>query len=158
MKNLFFVVLATLTCGSLHSQEGWINEPLDSVEFCGKKFNVPEGCQAYKKDHINGGSAFDMSWLRIPEQFTINTATSRSAEFIKLMGGKVVEKQIKCYLLGNKAKGSVATFQPDQRSFKFLFSVIGKVGKDPVQVLLYLNKFPETDDDLPVFVRQIVRL
>ena len=81
-------------------------------------------------------------------------------QIINQMAGqmkKFKKEPVTCYLLDNQVKGYKISFKTDQGT-SYQLMAYGLANEQLVLVQLSLNKEPKTDDDIPAFPRQMIRL
>lgn len=129
---------------------------IDSVEFCSKKFKVPDDCSTQSKYQVSCDGSF-MFWIYmneqmlgyLPDQF-INGMTREMKDFKK--------EPIVIYLLGKQAKGFKLTYKVEDKLAYQLVSY-GVINGQPVLVQLSLyHQEPRHNVDLPQYARKIMSL
>ena len=81
-------------------------------------------------------------------------------QFVNQMSGqmkKFKKEPITCYMLDKEVKGYKIIFKKDNGTGYQLIAY-GVANGQPVLVQLSLNNEPKTNDDIPEFPRQIIRL
>ena len=81
-------------------------------------------------------------------------------QFVNQMAGqmkKFKKEPITCYLLDKEVKGYKISFKKD-KVIGYQLIAYGVANGQPVLVQLSLDKEPKTNDDIPIFPRQIIRL
>ena len=81
-------------------------------------------------------------------------------QMINQMAGqlkKFRKEPVTCYLLDNPVKGYKISFKTDQGTRHQLMAY-GFANEQLVLVQLSLDREPKTDEDIPAFPRQIIRL
>lgn len=139
------------------SAYGQTTKQVNLLTFASKEFKTPEGCKAESQYQVLCDD-YTMVWLymnnemlkTMPDQ-AVNQLSGQLKDFKK--------KSITVYLLGEEAKGYKISFK-NESTKKTGYQIIayGVANGQPVLVQLSLNKEPKTDDDLPDFPKQIVRL
>jgi len=150
MRYLFTFLLILFTTFSF----GQTNN-VDSLTFCSVKYKVPTGCSAESEYQVMCNK-YSIVWLYMNEQM-LNFMPD---QFISQMAGqmKISKKEpISCYLLDNDAKGYKISFKKG-KEIGYQLIAYGIVNGQPVLVQLSLDKEPKSNDDIPSFPRQIIRL
>ena len=127
----------------------------DTISFCFIKYKIPAGCKATSEYQVTCDD-YSMTWIYLtPQTFhtTPDQMLSQMAEQMK----KFRKEQVSCYLFGNQVKGYKISFKTDQGTGHQLMAY-GRANEQLVLVQLSLNKEPITDDDIPAFPRQMIRL
>lgn len=136
---------------------GQTTKKVELVNFASKEFKVPAGCSASSPYQIEC-SDFKMLWLymndemlkTMPDQ-AINQLSSQLKDFKK--------KKISAFLLGAEVKAFKISFANEANKKRgFQIVVYGIANGQPVLVQLNLEKEPNTNDDLPEFPKQIIKL
>jgi hypothetical protein len=127
----------------------------DTVSFCFIKYEVPPGCKTESAYQVKCDD-YSMSWIYLtPESFQ-----TMPDQVLKQMSGQVKKfkkERINCYLLDTPAKGYKISFKTEQGTQHQLMAY-GFANEQLVLVQLSLNKEPRTNDDIPAFARQMIRL
>jgi hypothetical protein len=128
---------------------------IDSLTFCNTKYKVPTACSAESEYQITCDK-YSIVWLYMNEQM-LNFMPD---QFISQMAGQMKnfkKEPISCYLLDNDAKGYKISFKKGKK-IGYQLIAYGIVNGQPVFVQLSLDKEPKSNDDIPSFPRQIIRL
>ena len=134
---------------------GQTTDKVDSVTFCFIKYKVPIGCTAKSEYQVQCDN-YSIVWLYMNEQMM----QSMPDQFVNQMAGRMEnfkKKSITCYLLDNPVKGYAISFKKDSGTGHQLIAY-GVANGQPVLVQLSLNSEPKTNDDIPEFPRQIIRM
>jgi hypothetical protein len=137
------------------SSFGQVTDKADTVSFCFIKLKVPQGCKAGSEYQIKCDD-YSMSWTYLTPQ----TLQTMPDQLISQMAGqmkKFKKEPVTCYLLDNPVKGYKISFKTDQGIAHQLIAY-GIANEQPVLVQLSLDKEPKTNDDIPAFPRQLIRL
>ena len=134
---------------------GQTSTKIDSLTFCHTKYKAPTGCTVESEYQV-GCDNYSIVWLYMneemlrvmPDQF-INQMAARMKKFKK--------EPIACYLLEKEVKGYKISFKKDKGTGYQLLAY-GVVNGQPVIVQLSLDNEPKTNDDIPEFPRQIIKL
>ena len=143
--HLFFVVIAF----------GQSKTQVDSLTFCFNKYKVPTGCIAESEYQVHCDN-YTMGWIYMNDQML----QIMPEQFITQMSGQMKnfkKEPIVCYLLDKEVKGYKVSFKTDKGIGHQLIA-FGVANGQPVIVQLSLDKEPKTNDDIPEFPRQIIRL
>ena len=127
----------------------------DTVNFCFIKYKIPAGCKAISEYQVKCDD-YSMTWIYLTPQ----TFQSMPDQIINQMAGqmkKFKKEPVTCYLLGNQVKGYKISFKSDQGTGHQLMAW-GLANEQLVLVQLSLDREPKTDDDIPAFPRQMIRL
>jgi hypothetical protein len=144
----FSILFATTSLGQTSTK-------IDSLTFCSNKYKVPTNCTAESEYQINCEN-YSMVWLYMNEQML----QVMPDQFVNQMSGqmkKFKKEPITCYLLDKEAKGYKISFKKDSGTGYRLIAY-GVTNGQPVLVQLSLDKEPKTNDDIPDFPKEIVRL
>jgi len=127
----------------------------DTVNFCFIKYKIPAGCKASSEYQVKCDD-YSMIWIyQTPQTFQ-----TMPDQIINQMAGqmkKFKKEPVTCYLLGNPVKGYKISFKTDKGTGHQLMAW-GLANEQLVLVQLSLDQEPKTDDDIPAFPRQMVRL
>jgi hypothetical protein len=151
MKQFLFFAFLFTTMGSF----GQTSDKRDTISFCFVKFKIPEGCVAESPFQVKCDD-YSMSWIYLTPQALLTTPD----QLISQMSGqlkKFKKEAINCYLFDNQVKGYKISFKTDQGTSHQLMAY-GYANEQPVLVQLLLNKEPQTNEDIPAFPRQMIRL
>jgi hypothetical protein len=127
----------------------------DTVTFCYIKYAVPAGCTAKPNSSVHCEDCV-LTWIYLSAEM-LKTVPD---QLINQMAGqlqKFKKEAVSCYLLGNPAKGYRLSYQM-QGIIVYQLIAYGIANEQPVIVQLSLNKSPQSDDDIPAFARQMIRL
>ncbi|HET7001786.1 MAG TPA: hypothetical protein VFI33_10770 [Puia sp.] len=127
----------------------------DTVNFCFIKYKVPEGCKATSEYQVKCDQ-YSMTWIYLTPQIF----QTMPDQVINQMAGqmkKFKKEPVTCYLLGNPVKGYKISYKTDEGTGHQLIAS-GMANEQLVLVQLSLDREPKTDDDIPAFPRQIIRL
>jgi hypothetical protein len=127
----------------------------DTVNFCFIKFKIPAGCKATSEYQVKCDN-YSMTWIYLTPQ----TFQTMPDQVINQMAGqmkKFKKEPVTCYLLGNPVKGYKISFKTDQGTGHQLMAW-GLANEQLVLVQLSLDREPKTDDDIPAFPGQMIRL
>jgi hypothetical protein len=127
----------------------------DTISFCFIKYKIPTGCKATSEYRVKCDD-YIMNWVYLTSQ---NVQTMPD-QIINQMAGqmkKFKKEAVTCYLLDNPVKGYKISFKTDQGTSHQLMA-FGIANEQPVLVQLSLDQDPKTNDDIPAFPRQIIRL
>jgi hypothetical protein len=127
----------------------------DEISFCFIKYKIPAGCKATSEYQVKCDN-YSMTWIYLTPQ----TFQTMPDQVIKQMAGqmkKFKKEPVTCYLLGNPVKGYKISFKTDQGTGHQLMAW-GLANEQLVLVQLSLDREPKTDDDIPAFPGQMIRL
>jgi hypothetical protein len=150
MKSLLailFIFVAANAVGQANNK--------DTVTFCYIKYPLPAGCKADSASTVKC-DGWQMTWVYLnPEMlqsFTDQLVNKMSGRFKKFK-----EEPINCFLLDNPAKGYELSFQKEGGTVHQLIAY-GFANEQPVFVQVSLDKDPKSNEDIPEFARQMIRL
>jgi len=127
----------------------------DTISFCFIKYKIPAGCTSPSEYQVKCDD-YSMTWMYLtPQNFQ-----TKPDETINQMAGqmkKFKKEPVTCYLLGNPVKGYKISYKTDQGTGHQLMAY-GIANEQLVLVQLSLDKEPKTNDDIPAFPGQMIRL
>jgi hypothetical protein len=126
-----------------------------TISFCFIKYKIPAGCKAASEYQVKCDD-YSMTWIYLTPQ----TFQTMPDQIINQMAGqmkKFKKEPVTCYLLDNQVKGYKISFKTDQGTTHQLMAY-GLANEQFVLVQLSLNKEPQTNEDIPAFPRQMIRL
>ena len=150
--RLYFIALF-ISVGTISF--GQTSTKIDSLTFCFTKYKVPTGCTAESEYQVTCDN-YKINWLYMNEQML----QVMPGKFVNLMAGdlkKFKKEKITCYLLDKEVKGHKISFKND-KEIRYQLIAYGVTNGQPVLVQLSLDIEPKTNDDIPSFPRQILRL
>ena len=127
----------------------------DTITFCYIKYPVPEGCISEPNSSVKC-DGWKLSWIYLSAEM-LQTVPD---QLVSQMAGqlkKFKKEAITCYLLFNPAKGYKLSFKSEDGTAYQLIAY-GIANEQPVIVQLSLTKEPKSNEDIPEFARQIIRL
>jgi hypothetical protein len=134
---------------------GQTSNKVDSLEFCHVRFKVPPGCTAASRYQVICGD-YSMDWLYMTPQM-LQTMPDQFVNQLSKQLKDVKREPIRCYIFNNEVKGYKISFQGSQGTLYQLIAY-GIVNDQPVLAQLSLNREPKTNEDIPPFPGQIIRL
>lgn len=151
MKQLLTILLITTTMVVY----GQASKQIDSLNFCNKKYKVPTECIT-ESEYQAKCDKYLIQWLYMTNEML----ETMPDQFVSQLAGqmkKFKKESITPYLLEQEVKGYKISFKSDGKT---LYQIIayGVANGQPVLVQLSLDKEPRTNDDIPEFARQIVKL
>ena len=134
----------------------------DSIAFCSRNFKVPTSCTT-EENKVKCDSC-EIDWTYMSDVKAKGASDDQKLKgmensFIQ-MGGmleKFKKKRITCYLLNTEVKGYKASYK-SATNMTYEIYASGVVNGQAVSVTFLLNKEPITNDDIPEFARQIIKL
>ena len=99
---------------------------------------------------------YSMTWIYLTPQ----TLQTKPNQILDQMAGqlkKFKKEPVTCFLLDNQVKGYKINYKTDQGTGHQLMAY-GYANEQLVLVQLSLGKEPKTNEDIPVFPRQMIRL
>jgi hypothetical protein len=151
MKQFLIFAFLFITASSF----GQVPDKSDTISFCFIKYKIPPGCKAASEYQVKCDD-YSMTWIYLTPQ-TIQTTPD---QMIKQMAGqmkKFKKEAITCYLLDKQVKGYKISFKTEQGTGHRLMAY-GFANEQLVLVQLSLDKEPKTNEDIPAFPRQMIRL
>jgi hypothetical protein len=151
----FFSILLLLFSTTIFGQTN------DSITFCSQNFKVPTGCST-EKNKIKRDD-FMLSWTYMSDVTRGNSDEEKlkGMEDAYLQMGSWLEKfkkkRITCYLLDKEVKGYKVSYKSD-KTMTYQIYASGVINGESVSVILDTNKELVTNEDIPEFARQIIRL
>lgn len=127
----------------------------DTISFCFMKYKIPAGCTTASEYQVKCAD-YSMTWIYLTPQ-AIQTMPDQIISQLATQTKKFKKEPVTCYLLGNPVKGYKISFKTDQGTSHQLMAY-GVANEQLVLVQLSLDKEPKTDDDIPSFPRQMIRL
>jgi hypothetical protein len=126
----------------------------DSISFCFNKYEIPSswsrnGSFEIKKDDC------DFSWMYVSDDnllFACNGLLNKLETYPGFSKGK-----ISCFILNKRVNGYKVSFKRGNETIYQLIAY-GIINEQPVLVQLALKKDPISNNDIPDFVYQIVRM
>ena len=151
MKQFLFFSFLVMAANSFAQTPG----KGDTISFCFIKYKIPVGCTASSEYQVKCDD-YSMTWIYLtPQSFQ-----TMPDQIIDQMAGqmkKFKKEPVTCYLLGNPVKGYKISFKTDQGTGHQLMAY-GVANEQLVLVQLTLDKEPRTDEDIPAFPGQMIRL
>lgn len=148
--------IATLVVGLLLTTTAFgQTSKIDSLTFCFNKYKVPTGCVAESEYQVKCDN-YSMVWLYMNEQML----QYMPDQFINQLAGqmkKFKKEPVTCYLLDKEVKGYKISFKTDKGT-DYQLIAYGIANGQPVLVQLSLDAEPKTNDNIPDFPKQIIRL
>ncbi len=151
MRHFFIALFILVGTNSF----GQTSTKIDSLTFCFIKYKVPTGCTAESEYQVKCDN-YSIVWLYMNDQML----QVMPDQFVNQMAGqmkKFKKEPITCYLLDKEVKGYKISFKKDKGTGYQLIAY-GVANGQPVLVQLALDNEPKTNDDIPNFPRQIIRL
>ncbi len=151
MKQFLFFSFLFITANAFAQNSG----KGDTISFCFIKYKIPAGCKASSEYQVTCND-YSMTWIYLTPQ----TFQTMPDQIINQMAGqmkKFKKEPVTCYLLDNQVKGYKISFKTDQGTSHQLMAY-GLANEQLVLVQLSLDKEPKTDEDIPAFPRQMIRL
>jgi hypothetical protein len=151
MKHILIISFLIITVNSFAQNSG----KGDTISFCFIKYKIPAGCKASSEYQVTCND-YSMAWIYLTPQ----TFQTMPDQLISQMAGqmkKFKKEPVTCYLLDNQVKGYKISFKTDQGTSHQLMAY-GLANEQLVLVQLSLNNEPKTNEDIPAFPRQMIRL
>ena len=144
-----FILLVNLNLYGQNSKQ------IDSLSFCDYKFKAPTGCKMESEYQV-ACEHYTIQWLYLNDEM-LKTMPDK---FVAQLAGqmkKFKKVPIKLFLLDKEVKGYKISFKSDSGTAYQLIAY-GKANGQPVLVQLSLDKEPKTNEDIPEFAKQIIKL
>ncbi len=150
MKSFLFILFLVVAANAVGQ-----TDKRDTVTFCYIKYPVPAGCTSEPNSSVKC-DGWKLSWIylsaemlqTVPEQL-VNQMAGQLKKFKK--------EAITCYLLYNPAKGYRLSYKTgDGTAYQMI--AYGIANEQPVILQLSLTKEPKSNEDIPEFARQMIRL
>jgi hypothetical protein len=151
MKTFFTILIYFI---AFHASGQYAPGP-DSVSFCGLKYKTPEGCKAQSMYQVECNN-FSMQWIYMNEAM-LDTVPQKLVSQLESQMKRFKKESINLLLLGKEVKGYKVNY-PLKEGYTYQLIAYGIVNGQPVIVQLTLGKNPVTNEDIPLFPRQILRL
>jgi hypothetical protein len=127
----------------------------DTVSFCFIKYKMPAECKAASEFQVKCDD-YSITWIYLTPQ-TLQTMPDQILDQMAGQMKKFKKEPVTCYLLDNQVKGYKISFKTDQGTGHQLLAY-GYANEQLVLVQLSLDKEPKTNEDIPPFPRQMIRL
>ena len=125
-------------------------------QFCRNEYKVPDGCKKISENRIDCDN-YSMQWQYGNNAFLTTMPEQYVQELKKKNNKKFKKKPITCYLLNYELKGFKVSFKTDSgMTYKLITS--GIVNKKIVLFQLSLFKEAKTNEDIPEFPREFIKL
>ncbi|MBP9883844.1 MAG: hypothetical protein KBF32_10595 [Chitinophagales bacterium] len=151
MKQILTILfLATTTIAY-----GQTSKQIDSLSFCHNKYKAPTGCKTESEYQLQCND-YSIQWLYMNDEML----KTMPDQFVSQLAGqmkKFKKKPITPLLLEKEVNGYKISFKSDSGT-SYQIIAYGIANGQPVLVQLSLDKEPKTNDDIPEFARQIVKL
>lgn len=125
----------------------------DTVTIASYKLSIPAACKVQGENKIHCDN-YTVAWTYGDEQ----KVKGLQDAFLEMgaMLDKFKKKRLELYLFDTKVKGYKVSYK-NTTGTTYQLSASGIVSGEPVWVLVDLDKDPNTNEDIPQFVRQIIR-
>lgn len=150
MKRLLIGSLFLCFFTTASAQE---NSKIDSIDFCFKKYKVPENCTAKSQSEITDGR-YRMTWIYMNEQM-LKTAPEQMINGMQAQFGSFRKTPVSLLILGQQTRSYKITFTAGNQPHYQILSY-GVINEMPVLVQLSLPADVITNADLPEFPRQLI--
>jgi hypothetical protein len=158
MKQLLLLIFlfTSVTAFAKTSEQLDSTKQVDSLTFCWYKYKVPAGCAAQSEYQLKCDN-YSIAWIYLNKEML---ATAPEMFYNQLTGQfkSVTRDSIACYLRNVEAKCYKVSFRDDDGVTHYQLLGYGTVNNQPVLVQLGLNTEPKSNEDIPEFPRQIIRL
>ena len=151
MKQLLFFLFLFTAANSFAQSPG----KGDTISFCFIKYKIPTGCTATSEYQVKCDD-YSMTWIYLTPQ-SFQTMPDQIVDQMAGQMKKFKKEPVTCYLLGNPVKGYKISFKTDQ-GISHQLMAYGVANEQLVLVQLTLDKEPRTDEDIPSFPGQMIRL
>ena len=151
MKKFLFFLFFFIAASSFAQTPG----KRDTISFCFIKYKIPAGCTAASEYQVKCDD-YSMTWIYLTPQ-SFQTMPDQIVDQMAGQMKKFKKEPVTCYLFDNPVKGYKISFKTEQGTGHQLMAY-GMANEQLVLVQLSLDREPKTDDDIPAFPRQIIRL
>lgn len=151
MKSIFtsiFILVAASTIAQSPAKS-------DTVKFCYIKFALPAGCSATSESQVKCDDC-SMAWIYLSYPM-LQSVPGQTIDNMSHQLKKFKKEAITCYLLDAPAKGYRMSYKTDQGTIYQLMAY-GVANEQPVILQLVLTKEPKSNNDIPAFAKQFIRL
>ena len=146
--TILFLTVAVISYGQTAKQ-------IDSLSFCHNKYKAPAGCKTESEYQLQCND-YSIQWLYMNDEML----KTMPDQFVSQLAGqmqKFKKESITPLLLDKEVKGYKISFKSDN-GISYQVIAYGVVNGQPVLVQLSLDKEPKTNDDIPEFARQLIKL
>ncbi len=151
MKSILSSILILITASAIAQTSA----KSDTVKFCYIKYALPAGCSLTSGSQVKCDD-YSMAWIYLSYPL-LQSAPGQTIDNMSHQLKKFKKESITCFLLDAPAKGYRMSYKTDQGTIYQLMAY-GVANEQPVILQLILNKEPRSNDDIPAFARQIIRL
>lgn len=144
----FFTTIAIFISFLIYGQAS-----VETVTVASNKLTVSPECKVEGERKVNCGN-YKVEWTYGDEQ-KVKGLQDAFLEFGGMLD-KFKKKRLDFYLFDKKVKGYKVSYK-NPNGTTYQISVAGVVNGEPVWVLVSLDQEPVTNDDMPPFVKQIIR-
>ena len=151
MKKIFTILILTTAT----TVWGQATKQVDSLSFCHNSYKVPTGCKAESEYQLQC-SNYSIQWLYMNDEM-LKTMPEQFVGQLESQMKKFKKQPITCYILDKQVKGYKINFKSDNGT-TYQIIAYGVANGQPVLVQMTLDKEPQTNEDIPEFPRQIIKL
>jgi hypothetical protein len=135
----------------------------DSVTFCSHNFKVPEGCSIEQDNEVRCDN-YSIGWTYINDVKARGASEKQKLRGMEIsfieMGGmldKFKKKRITCFLLDTEVKGYKVSYK-SAANIMYQIYASGIINGQAVSLILTIKSDPITNEDIPEFARQLIKL
>lgn len=152
--KIFLFVLVFIFNFSVNAQTP---KSVDELSLASRSFKTPSGCTAQSAYQLQC-SDYSMVLLYMKTDM-LKTMPEQAIDQLATQLKDFKKKEISVFLLGEKVKGYKITFK-DRKSGNKAYQIVayGVANQQPLLFQLSVEKDPTKNEELPDFVRQIVKL
>ena len=146
MKNIITLLLLIISL-NLFAQTNKIK----NVDFFGKSIQVTDECEQVMQGMLKCDS-FILYWISQP----LDDFERHKDEFMAQMGEREVEN-IECYILDKKVDAYKVNMEEEGTGSGYLLNICSKINNQVAFITMWLKTNPKTNDELPNFIKQILK-
>jgi hypothetical protein len=146
MKNIITLLLLIISL-NLFAQTNKIK----NVDFFGKSIQVTDECEQVMQGMLKCDS-FILYWISQP----LDDFERHKDEFMAQMDEREVEI-IECYILDKKVDAYKGNMEELGTGSGYLLNICSKINNQVAFITMWLKTNPQTNDELPNFIKQILK-
>ena len=150
--NRFFTLLLIMTTNAVSAQKP---KQIDSLSFCGNKYKAPANCKTESAYQVKCDN-YSIQWLYMNDEM-LKTMPDQFVSQVAARMKKFKKEAITLYLLNEEVEGYKISYKSDGK-LDYQIIAYGVANGQPVLVQLLLDREPETNNDIPEFARQLIKL
>jgi hypothetical protein len=146
MKNIITLLLLIISL-NLFAQTNKIK----NVDFFGKSIEVLDECGEVMQGMLKCDS-FILFWISQP----LEDFERHKDEFMVQMSEREAEK-IECYILDKKVDAYKGNMEEEGTGSGYSLNICSKINNQVAFITMWLKTNPQTNDELPNFIKQILK-